>query len=518
MTDLAKLAASLPFEKRMLLVEQLKQNGSRLNCFPLSYAQRRLWFLEQLEPGSPSYNIPLVVSVDGRFDVAAAEESLNEIVRRHETLRTTFTSIEGHPFQIVGRAEPLSLAVIDLCELPEVNREREAMRLATEETRKPFALDCGPLVRARFFKLSPERNIALMVIHHIVSDGWSVGVLLREFASLYQAITEGKPNPLKPFQVQYADYACWQQQWMLGGEPEKDLAYWRRQLGGDLPVLELPTDYPRPQIMTYEGARERVILPRELSESLRRLSKRQGVTLFMTVLTAYAVMLHHNSEQLCILIGTSVSGRNLKDTEGLIGCLLNQIALRVDLSGDLTFIELLARVRRMTIESFAHQALPFDIAVERLQPKRDLSRTPVFQAMFVLQNTPMGAMEFAGLSLKPLEIDSGASRFDLTLDLSDRPEGLAGWLEYKTILFNVQTIARMEKHFQTILSKVVAQPGLRLSELRKALEQQDRQQEVNKGARLHELSRLKLRHETTGRRRSRAQRPEARTGTGPRIS
>ena len=299
---------------------------------------------------------------------------------------------------------------------------------------------------------------------------------------------------MRDLPLQYADYACWQQNSMRGDALEKHLAYWRRQLGGDLPVLELPTDNPRPEVMSHEGAHERVTIPAELPDFLKGLSKQHGVTLFMTLLSAYAVLLHHHSGQPCVLIGTSVSGRDLKATEGLIGCLLNQIALRVDLSGDPTFVELLERVRQMVIESFAHQALPFDMAVEHLQQKRDLSRTPVFQVMFVLQNTPMSVLEFAGLRLTPWEIESGTSRFDLTLDLSDRAGRLDGWLEYKTGLFNAHTAGLMGKHFQGILSKVVAQPDLKLSELRQALEQQDRQQEIEMGVRLNELSRSKLKN------------------------
>jgi amino acid adenylation domain-containing protein len=431
---------------------------------PMSFAQQRLWFLDQLAPGASFYNIPAAVRLQGRLDVAAFERSLNEVVRRHEALRTRFVSEEGQPAQSIVPPLPLALPVIDLQEFPQEAREARARLMAAEEAQRPFDLAEGPLLRATLLRLGEEDHVALLTMSHIVSDGWSIGVLMREVAALYEAYSQGRQSPLEELPIQYADYAAWQREWLSGEALETQLAYWKRQLAC-LPALNLPTDHPRPDAQSYLGASQVVALPQPLTEQLKALSQRQGVTLFMTLLAAFQTLLMRYTGQRDVVVGSPIANRGRAEIEGLIGFFVNTLVMRTDLGGDPPFVELLWRVREVALGAYAHQDLPFERLVEELQPERDLSRHPLFQVMMVLQNAPREAVELPGLRLSTLPSESGTTKFDLTLSLAEGEGGLTGSLEYSTDLFEAETIRRMLGHYQRLLESVVADPHLRLSEL-----------------------------------------------------
>jgi len=438
---------------------------SRDGDLPLSFAQQRLWFLDQLAPGNLFYNIPMAVRLKGRLDVAALERSLNEIVRRHEPLRTTFETVRGKPVQVIAPELILPLPVVDLTDLPEAEREVEAQRRAQEEVRQPFDLAEGPLLRAQLLKLDEEDHVALLTMHHIVSDGWSMGVLVREIAALYGAFSAGKPSPLPDLPIQYADFAHWQREWLQGEVLETQLDHWKQQLSDSPPVLELPTDRPRPAVQTSQGATQSFTLPKGLSESLKTLGREERATLFMTLLAAFQSLLYRYTGQEDISIGTPIANRTRGEIEGLIGFFVNTLVMRTDFSGDPSFEELLARVREVALDAYAHQDLPFETLVEELQPQRDLSHTPLFQVMFVLDTAPMGTLELPGLTLSPVEVSSGTATFDLTLSMTSGPAGLGGYVEYNTDLFDRATIERMVGHFQTLLEGIVTNPEQPISRL-----------------------------------------------------
>jgi len=469
--------ADLSPEKRVLLELLLKEEGVDIsrsmiipqsrdtNTFPLSFAQQRLWFLDQLEPGSPLYNIPSAVRLTGRLDVVALERSLSEIVRRHEVLRTTFAAENGRPVQVIAPELTMTLPVVDLRDLPDAEREAEARRLATEEARRPYDLTEGPLLRVTLLRLDGDEYVALLTMHHIASDGWSMGVLIGEIAALYDAFSTGKPSPLPELPIQYVDFAQWQRQWLQGEVLEAQLNYWKQQLDGDLAVLELPTDRPRPAFQTTQGASHTFVLPKHLSEALKALGRKEETTLFMTLLAAFQTLLHRYTGQDSISVGSPIANRNRAEIEGLIGFFVNTLVMRTDLSGEPSFRELLRRVRKVAVEAYAHQDLPFEVIVEELQPERDMSHTPLFQVMFILQNVPMQARQLPDLTLSPLEAHSGTATFDLTLIMAEGTEGLSGVLEYNTDLFDAATIQRMVGHFQTLLEGIVADPDQSISAL-----------------------------------------------------
>ncbi|MDQ3942480.1 MAG: condensation domain-containing protein, partial [Actinomycetota bacterium] len=474
--SLSERIADLSPAKRALLELRLKQKGSGASHgraiprrtergpAPLSFAQERLWFLDQLEPGNPVYNRPAAVRLTGPLDVRALERGLSEIVRRHEILRTTFPAEAGRPVQRIAPPRPLSLTVTDLGGLPESEREAQARRLAREETRRPFELARGPLLRASLLRLGDEEHVLLLTMHHIASDGWSDAVFFRELAALYEAFSTGEPSPLAELPIQYVDYTVWQRQWLAGEVLDEQLGYWKRQLA-DVSALQLPTDRPRPAVQTHRGARQELMLPGPLTEALKDLSRREGATLFMVLLAAFQALLARYSGQEDIAVGTPIAGRNRAETEGLIGFFVNTLVLRTDLSGDPTFRELLGRVRETTLEAYAHQDLPFEKLVEELEPQRDLSRTPLFQVMFALQNVPQQDPELADLTLSRLRVESGTAKFDLTLSMIEEAKGLKGSLEYNTDLFEAATIERMLGHFRTLLEGIMTEPERRISEL-----------------------------------------------------
>ena len=433
---------------------------------PLSYAQQRLWFLDQLEPDAPFFNVPAGVRLSGRLDVEALERALREVVRRHESLRTTFGSQDGRPVQRVSEEVRLTFGLIDLSGQPEREREERARELAVEEARTPFSLSEGPLVRARLLRLGDQDHVALFTMHHIISDGWSMGVLVREVTALYEAFTRGEPSTLPELPIQYADYAAWQREHLSGETLEEQLSYWKGQLAGAPPVLELPTDRPRPAAQSYRGSHHPVIFDLELSERLRAFSQQQGVTLFMTLLAGFDVLLSAYTRRADIVVGSDVANRTRAELEGLIGFFVNQLVLRTDLSGDPTFAELLARVRATTLAAYAHQEVPFDKVVEAVNPERDPAHTPLIQVKLVLQGAPMQTPEMGGLKLRLTDFESGVARMDLTLLLTEETTGhVAGSVEYNSDIFEAATVGRMLKSYEALLRAAVARPEARLAEL-----------------------------------------------------
>jgi amino acid adenylation domain-containing protein len=451
--------------------------AGRERPLPLSYSQQRLWFIDQLEPGNPFYNIPSAIRLRGKLDVRALEQSLNEIVRRHETLRANFISQEGQPVQLVAPVRLLKLEAIDLQQLSVTEREAEVNRLAVAEALTPFNLAHDALLRATLLRLSENEHIVLLTMHHIVSDGWSMGLLIKEAAACYDAFATGKPALLEPLPIQYGDFAVWQRDYLQGESLEQLLSYWRRQLEG-LPMLELPTDHERPPVQSLKGAYQVSDLPSALVAGVDALSRKEGVSTFMTLLAAFNTLLYRYTGQTDVVVGTDVANRNREETEGLIGFFLNHLVLRTDLSGEPTFIELLARVREMSLGAFAHQDMPFDLLVKALKPKRDLSHTPLFQALFVVQNAPMPALELSDLSLSMVEADNGSTKFDLSLFITESTDGLRMIWKYSADLFYPETIKRMSESFQKLLEHAVADPGQTVKMLVAQLDDREREQQM----------------------------------------
>lgn len=477
MSDFQSRAEKLSPERRALLdlllkskagrtpAKQVIEKRTRENNCPLSFAQERLWFLDQLEPGSAFYNVPAAVRLEGDLDVGALERSINEIVRRHDVLRTTFPVIGGDPVQAISPAAPLEFPLIDLRAISRGAREIEARRLAVEEARRPFDLAAGMLVRAQLLLLDARDHLLLFTLHHIVSDGWSTGLFMNEVAALYKAYIEGLPSPLPELPIQYADYAVWQREKLQGEALDSQAEYWKKQLGGRLSVLDLPSDRPRPALQTYAGATHAFDLPFHLSNAIRSLGQQQGATPFMTLLAAFKVLLHRYTRQRDVIVGTPIAGRSRPQLENLIGFFANTLVLRTDLSGDPTFNALLNRTREVALAAYANADLPFEKLVEILQPERDLSRTPLFQVMFAMQNAPRTSFELPGLTLSSLEVDSSTAKFDLSLDMWDEPDGFKGLFEYNTDLFDAATVARMVIHFEALLEGVAEQPDRPISAL-----------------------------------------------------
>ncbi|MEH2232807.1 MAG: amino acid adenylation domain-containing protein [Nostoc sp.] len=455
------------------------QPVSRSEELPLSFAQARLWFLDQLESGSSIYNIPFAVSVNGFLHLAALEMALHEICRRHEVLRTTFLIVNGSPVQAIASTPNLTLSVIDLQELSKEEQSHEVRRLTAEETERPFNLSKAPLVRVTLLRLGETSHVLLLVMHHIISDGWSIAIFMRELSALYEAFSQGVPTlqdatrsllpqrgtPLPELPIQYADFAVWQRRWLQGEVLETQLNYWKQQLADAPPLLELPTDRPRPPVQTFRGGSESFELNHHLTMQLKRLSQQSGATLFMTMLAGFAILLSRYSNQEDIVISTPIANRNRPEIETLIGFFVNTLLLRTDLSGNPSFEELLIRVRQVALDAYAYQDVPFEQLVEVLQPERSLSHNPLFQVMFILQNAPLGKLELPDLSITPLEINNVTVKFDLILLMSETKDGVAGVLEYNSDLFEATTIRRMVEHLQILLAGIATNPGQRLWEL-----------------------------------------------------
>ncbi len=429
----------------------VERDGSPL---PLSFAQRRLWLVDRLEPGSAAYNIPVALRLRGRFGPALLERSLTEVVRRHETLRTVFQEVDGEPVQVLLDAAPVAVPVADLRGLPSESREAEARRLAREEAARPFDLAAGPLLRVTAVRLAEAEWAVLFTMHHVVSDGWSMDVLIREVSALHA----GEPLPALP--VQYADYAVWQRAWLTGEVLESRLDFWRDELRSSPPVLELPTDRPRPQVQDARGGSVGVRLAPDVSRELRALSRREGATVFMTLLAAWQLLLSRYAGQEDVVVGTPVAGRTRLETEPLIGFFVNTLVLRTRLPGQVSFRELLGRVRETTLGAYQHQEVPFERLVEELAPQRSLAHTPLFQAMFVLQNDERGELRMGDLEVEPLAGGGGeVAKFDLTLALAEDGQGFAGALSYRAQLWERATLERMAGHFARLVAALVADPA-----------------------------------------------------------
>jgi amino acid adenylation domain-containing protein/FkbH-like protein len=442
-------------------IQPVPRNGN----LPLSFAQQRLWFLNELEPDNPLYNVPIAVGMSGNLNMNALERSLSEIVRRHEILRTSFRTENNQPNQVIAPYTELQIELTDLTEIPESEQRAAVQRMAIEGAKAIFNLRTGPLFRASVLRLNLTEHVLLLNMHHIISDGWSLWQLVRELGVLYGAFAEGKPSPLPDLPIQYSDYGVWQRQWMRDDLLEQHLAYWTKQLEGAPGVLELPADRIRPAVQTYRGTTEKVILPLELLTRLREISAAGGSTMFMTLLAAYKTLLFRYTRQEDIVVGTPIANRTRSEIEELIGFFVNTLVMRTSLSGSPTFRELLQRVRDVALGAYAHQSLPFEKLVEVLQPERDLTRTPVFQIWFALQNAPRLQFNLPGLDLRLLDVHNGTSKFDLGLFIVEKPDGLHCMVEYSTDLFDRSTIVRFIEHFRMLLEGIAADPDQPVAEI-----------------------------------------------------
>ena len=477
MSSIYEQIASLPPEKRELFEMMLMEQGVDLSQimivpqkrdgkpFPLSYSQQRLWFLDQMEPGSPLYNIPSALRVHGRLDADALRRSFNEIIRRHEVLRTTFATENDQPVQIIADKLEIDVPVIPVEEDNPQKAEEAVHRLAVEEALQPFDLQKGPLLRVKLLRLKEDDHVMLVTMHHIVSDNWSTGLFVHEFLQLYPAFAAGKPSPLPDPAVQYADFAFWQRKWLSGKTLENQVSYWREKLAGLPPVLDLPTDRPRPAYQTYNGDYITFPIDGKLTEHLQELARKEDVTLFMILLAAFDILLAKYSGQEDIPVGTPVANRNRSETENMIGFFVNTLVLRADLSGNPSFTALLKQVKEATLGALAHQDVPFETLVEALQPERDMSHPPLFQVMFVLNNAPVAELELPGLRFELMEIENKTAKFEIILNITERKDGLSGKLEFNTDLYNRETMQRLIEHYLRLLEAAVKNPGAPLSEL-----------------------------------------------------
>src|ERR1700741_182011 len=435
------------------------------DTFPLSFAQQRLWFLTQLQQDAAVYNVSGGVRMKGPLSVSALERALNEVVLRHESLRTSIRQIDSGPVQIIANPQAFHLPKFDLRSVPEAQREAEAQLLLSNEARKPFNVEAGPLLRATLLLLSAEEHILLLTMHHIISDGWSIGILVRELIELYESFVDSRPSMLPDLPVQYVDFAVWHREWLQGEVLDKSVSYWKEKLAGVPSLLELPTDRPRPPSQTFSGTRYPIAVSQELTESLKALAEQHNATLFMILLAAFKVFLFRHARQEDIVVGVPIAGRNRPELENVIGLFINMLAIRTDLSGNPSFRELVARVRESALGAYEHQDLPFEKLVEVMQPERDTSYSPLFQVMFHLGNLEMPSFNLPGLTLTPLEADTGTSKFDLTLDLTESSTGLKGFFDYSTDLFDQVTIQRLSERFQILLQAIVADPETLISSL-----------------------------------------------------
>ncbi|WP_151757945.1 condensation domain-containing protein [Dictyobacter vulcani] len=424
----------------------------------LSFAQQRLWFLDQLEPGNASYNIASALKLVGVLHVEALKQSIQEIANRHELLRTHFHVFNGEVTHSIEPAWQAPVNEQDLQHLAAAEKEAEALRLVTLEAQQPFNLLTGPLLRVTLLKLSSEEHILVLVLHHIIADGWSLGVFTHELTQLYAAFVENKPAPLPELPVQYLDYVLWQREQLQGEHLDSLLAYWHEQLKGSPGSIDLPTDHPRPPVQTFNGDAEKFAFSAELTHRIKQFCQQEDATLFMVLLAAFQALLFRYSAQDDIAVGTPIANRELPEIEGLIGLFINTLVMRTDLAGDPSFSLLVKRVREVALNAYAAQDLPFEQIVDNLQAERDPSRTPIFQVMFVLQNMPMPRMDLANLTLYPLQLENKSAKFDLTLVMIESEQGLSGVLEYNTDLYEQATIQRMLTHFQLLLENMLARP------------------------------------------------------------
>jgi len=469
----------------------------RPDPLPLSFAQQRLWFEDQMEPGSPLYNMAAQLDLRGALDAAALERALTEVVRRHEALRTTFPSLRGRPRQEIAAPSPVRLPRIDLAALPAERRVEEARRQALAEARRPFDLAAGPLLRGFLLRLGASESRLVLNMHHIVSDGWSVAILVEEVGALYGAFVIGQPSPLPELPVQYADFTLWQREQLAGEALESQLAWWRRRLADAPPALELPADHPRPPVRRTRGSEVPVEIGPDLAQALSRLGRREGATFFVTLLAAFQALLYRETDEEDLSVGTPFAGRARSETERLIGFFVNTLVVRTDLGGSPTFRALVARAREAVLGASAHQDLPFDRLVEELVPQRDPARTPLFQVLFALQDRAPDAAALSGLETAPVHLPAETAKTDLTLTLTGGPAGLAGWIEYSTDLFDRTTVQRFALRFGRLVRAAVENPEISVDAL-PLLAAEERQQvtvEWAAGTRAIDVRELRCVHE-----------------------
>ncbi|MEA5603820.1 amino acid adenylation domain-containing protein [Nostoc sp. UHCC 0252] len=453
--------------KQLKTSEQLSiQPVPRNDKLPLSFAQQRLWFVHQISPDSTAYNMLEALRLDGSPNIVALEQSLNELIRRHEVLRTTFSTVDGEPIQVIAPDTALNLPIHDLQGLSTEEQTEQIRQIAKSVASKPFDLAVGPLVQFILLQLSNQEYVLLLKMHHIIYDGWSLNIFFGELSQLYAAFSQGLPNPLPELPIQYADFAVWQRQWLTGEVLDRQLNYWQKQLAGAPLVLELCGNRQRSPVQTFQGGIESFKLDRDLAQRLKQLSQESDTTLFMTLLAAFLVLVSRYSGQSDIIVGSPIANRNSPAIEKLMGFFANTLALRGNLSGNPSFADFLAQVRQTTLSAYAHQDLPFEMLVEKLQPERDLSRNPLVQVMFSLQNAPQSSANLPGLSIQniPLPLDVRA-RFDLEVNYWEIPSGLEGVWCYNTDLFDAATITQIGQHFQPLIKAIVANPKARISEL-----------------------------------------------------
>ncbi len=459
-----------------IFIDRDSQVKEGVRIFPLSLAQQRLWFFDQLAPHNTIYNVISSLRLQVSLDVNVFKHSLDVVMQRHEVLRTAITEIKGQPQQIVHPSLALSLPIVELQHLSERERETQILRLATEEAQRPFDLGQVSLIRTSLLKLGDEDYLLLLSMHSIISDAWSIGLFYQELAVLYEAFLNGQPSPLAPLPIQYTDYTRWQEEWLQGNELAEQVAYWKKQLENASSVLELPIDHPRPSIQTYRGAAQQFVLSKSLTDALKSLSSREEVSLYMTLVAVFQILLHRYTSQDNIVIGTPVAGRTQSEIESLIGPFTNTLVLRTNLSGNPTFHELLKRVREVILDAQAHQDVPFEYLVEELHIERNVAQSPLFQAMLSLE--PSSPTLPPGWTLTQLHIETSTSKFDLSLALDDQPEGLIGRFEYSTDLFDAETIHRMVGHWQMLLEGIVADIGQQIGMLPLLTEAERHQQLV----------------------------------------
>ena len=464
-------------QKRRLLALMLEKKGVRLaesaviqprrerGPCPLSFAQERTWFFEQLESGTAAYNVPAAVRFSGALNIEALRQSLTEIMRRHEALRAVFHHVDGVPFQSSGPERQLVLPVIDLRALDPSDREEEMLPLIRREIERPFDLETGPLLRCCLWQLGERDYVALMVTHHIASDGWSIHLLFGELAALYEVAGRGEQSPLPELAIQYSDFADWQRSWFKGNVLADHLDYWKRQLAANQATSSLPTDHPRGTSRTLRGARSVILLSAELTAELKQLSIREDSTLFMVTLAAFKTLMH----RLCwleeITVGSPIANRNRAETEGLIGFFVNTLILRTNLAGNPEFRELLRRVKEVTLGAYAHQDMPLDQLVDAIHLKRDIREHPLFQIFFALNNNPTPSVEMAGVGITPMRIDNGIAKFDIEISLIERDEGMVVTAIYNADLFERSSIESLLARYEKVLSGVARNPAARLLDI-----------------------------------------------------
>ncbi|MEN2383498.1 MAG: condensation domain-containing protein [Gloeotrichia echinulata DEX184] len=483
MSDLLKRLENLSPEKRELVLQKLKKQQqsplltpiSREQPLPLSFAQQRLWFLDQLEGENCVYNIPFFWQINGFLNILALEQAITAIIQRHEVLRTTFCVVDGSPIQVIHAHPQLTMQVLDWRELTEKDQLSKAQQLATEELQQPFDLSNPPLLRVKLLKLADQSHLLLLVIHHIVCDGWSIEIFRRELLTLYTTFCAQEPSPLPELSLQYADFAHWQRQWLQGEVLQTQLNYWQKQLAEVPPLLELPTDKPRPSVQSFRGRSEFLQLNQDLTQKLKRLSQELGTTLFMTLLTVFTLLLSRYSGQEDIVVGSAIANRNRCEIEPLIGFFVNTLALRTNLQGNPTFKELLERVKQVTLDAYDHQDLPFEKLVDQLGLERSLSHHPLFQVAFGLESGIKDKLETNGLTLTSFSWENTTTLFDLSLIFREIPQGLIAEWEYATDLFEAQTIQRMVQHFEVLLKQIIAHPNQPINNL-SLLTEDERQQ------------------------------------------